>query len=120
MTTNNKHYWFNCGCVHDFKTEINNVTGDGGKCPYCLGNSVCGKGECVICHPKSFASYKGTINNKLKIDCYHLYKNGNKKPINININSETTHWFYCNKCKCDFEKKITNITNHNDWCQYCK
>ncbi len=115
----NKHFWFNCGCLHDFKTTIKNTTGINSLCPYCSGSSICGKLNCIVCHPKSFASYNETINNKLKIDCYHFYKNGNIKPKDININSNKIYWFYCSLCNCNFDKQIINITKQNEWCQNC-
>lgn len=64
----------------------------------------------IIPFEKSFASNEKSkswsLKNELKPS--HVYKSSHKKFI-----------FDCNICKHEFQMRLDNITNRNQWCNYC-
>ena len=116
-----KKCWFQCdNCPHSFISSIDNIISNSW-CPYCCTPSkqFCDDKNCNYCFEKSFASYKGkTMNDKLKIDCWHPTKNGKNKPSNIFKSSGKKYWFQCDKCPHSFEKVLASVFI-GIWCPYC-
>jgi hypothetical protein len=123
----NKKYWFKCDvCPHPFNSLINGITNDNGIwCPYCCHNpKMCNELDCDFCYNNSFASYTGiTTNGKLKVECWHLTKNGDVNPRDVSYSNGNKYWFQCDDDKCkksDFNSKINHITSSNgSWCSGC-
>jgi hypothetical protein len=117
----NKKYWFHCDvCSHDFEKKISNITSLNGWCPYCVNQKLCDKKNCSYCFNKSFASYDGkTINNKLKVDCWHPTKNNKLIPRNFTKKTGKKCWFKCDICQHEFDSSLDNISGKNKWCPYC-
>jgi hypothetical protein len=92
-------------------------------CPYCSVpcKKLCGNDDCENCYTKSFASYTGTTkNDKLKVDCWHVIKNGDTAPRDISLSTNKKYWLTCDLCKNDFNTRINSITRNNgNWCSYC-
>jgi very-short-patch-repair endonuclease len=86
----------------------------------CSKRSLCADKECSHCCNRSFASYdKKTVNEKLKVDCWHPTKNGELIPRNISKYSNKKYWFQCDVCNHDFDSLLCNISILNNWCPYC-
>ena len=108
-----KKHWFKCDkCPHDFEKNLDGIN-SGSWCPYCSKPSqkMCEDEECRHCLESSFASHPKAL-------YWHPSKNGDVKPRNVFKNSGKKHWFKCDKCSHDFEKKLDNI-NRGTWCPYC-
>mgnify|MGYP003688625245 CR=1 FL=1 len=120
--SSSKKYWFNCDvCDHDFYSGLANISGKMNTwCPYCAKKKICNNEKCKKCYNCSFASYIGkTINKKLKVDCWHLTKNGEKNPRNVAKSSGKKYWFNCDVCNHDFSSCLGGVSGSNNWCPYC-
>ena len=60
-----------------------------------------------------------TANNKFKVDCWNIEKNGDLTPRDVNKKSKRFVWFTCDVCLHDFQRTIYNICHNNKWCPYC-
>jgi hypothetical protein len=69
---------------------------------------------------KHFSEYtEKTPNGKLKYECYHLTKNGLKKPHSVKYDDVIKYWFECDDCHTDFKLSILKITEDDRWCPCC-
>jgi very-short-patch-repair endonuclease len=104
-------YWFNCDCGHEIYLAIDKITLDDNWCSYCSSSPklLCDK-DCEKCFNKSFVSHE-----KSK---YWSPKN-NIIPRQVFLNTPTKFWFNCNKCTHEFDMRISDITNNEQWCPYC-
>jgi len=49
-----------------------------------------------------------------------FWSNKNKgNPEDYALNSHKKCWFNCDKCNHEFESKLLNINQNNNWCPYC-
>ena len=119
--SSHKKCWFKCNfCKHDFDSTLNNVSSLNCWCPYCSSKNLCND-NCIKCFSRSFASYNGkTINNKLKIDCWHPDKNGKLMPRNVFKSSDKKCWFKCDVCNYEFKSFLKKVYRNNQWCPHCK
>ena len=106
-------YWFDCDiCGHQFKSSLNNITGQHNTwCPYCANKQLCEKEDCKTCFDKSFASHDKSE--------FWSSKNGDVKPIQVFKGSSNKYWFDCDICGHEFENSLNHITGMNRWCPYC-
>ena len=103
-------YLFDCDkCFHEFEGALNSIT-RGRWCPYCANIILCNNETCKTCLNKSFLSNpksKCWSKNNVNIP-REMFKSSNKKCL-----------FDCDKCFHEFECKLNDITNANNWCIYC-
>ena len=43
----------------------------------------------------------------------------NISPLNVTLHADKKYYFECDKCKHTFFSRISDITGHNSWCNYC-
>lgn len=104
-----KEYWFDCKiCNHTFKTVLGNIVATGQWCSYCTSKFLCNNNKCQFCFEKSFASCE---------KCKFLVDEIN--PRQIFKHTQNKYTFECNKCKKEFKKRISDISN-GSWCPFCK
>ena len=120
-----KKYWFKCDekkCEHSFIISLNNITSlNNHWCPFCNNKILCDNKKCISCFDKSFASFKDTVNNKLKIDCFNIKKN-EITPRELFKSSDKKCIFDCNVCNHSFTTRLSDITRKYRfiWCPHCK
>lgn len=105
-----KRYWFNCEkCKHSFNNILKSINRVNSWCTYCSNIELCGK--CEVCIEKSFSSHPRAKywSNKNKLTPKQIFKYTHKK-----------YWFNCEECNNEFLTGISNITNRDSWCPYCK
>jgi hypothetical protein len=73
--------------------------------------SRCADTECMKCFNKSFASHE-------KAKFWHPTKNGEIRPRDVALNSNTKYWFKCGRCKHDSEMTLVGV-NTGRWCRFC-
>jgi len=106
-----KKYWFDCDkCPHSFDSSLSNISG-GKWCPYCGSSKLCDDSCCNNCFTRSFASHE-----KVK---YWSDKNGDVKPRDVSLGSNTKYWFDCDKCNHSFDTSTISSINQGCWCPYC-
>jgi len=121
----NKKFWFKCDekkCEHSFIISLNNITSlNNHWCPFCNNKILCDNKKCISCFDKSFASFKDTVNNKLKIDCFNIKKN-EITPRELFKSSDKKYIFDCNVCNHSFTTRLSDITRKYRfiWCPHCK
>ena len=110
--SSNKKYYFYCSCEHEFEISLNSITNNNKWCPYCCipSKKFCDKEYCKLCFDRSFAN-----SPKAK---YWSEKN-EISPRDISISNDNKFWFICEN-NHNFEIKLGNITNCNNWCPFCK
>ncbi len=119
-------FWFKCynvNCGKEFQMTPNKIVQLNSWCPCCDGNSFCDDNNCIPCYYKSFASFieqneDGTWNND-KVGSWCIIENGDITPRKIFKCSGDKYNFVCYKCCHIFDKIISNITVHKEWCPYC-
>jgi very-short-patch-repair endonuclease len=106
-----KEYLFDCPkCQHTFKQRLTHIT-RGNTCNYCVNVVMCSSdNNCFTCYNKSFASIE-------RSSCWSV-KN-KKKPIEVFKSTAEKFWFDCDKCKNEFESKLSHITD-GSWCPNCR
>ena len=60
-----------------------------------------------------------TKNDKFKVDCWNVEKNGDITPRDVNKKSRRSCWFTCDVCNHDFQRTIRIIYVRNKWCPFC-
>ncbi len=73
-------------------------------------SKLCGKKNCEICLNRSFSKH---FRAKQWSDKNEL------KPRDVFKSSEKHFWFRCDCCTHEFNIRLTNISNKNQWCPYC-
>jgi hypothetical protein len=108
----NKKYIFDCGCGHEFISQLCHITNSNNWCPYCSNPSkqLCDNNDCKQCYEKSFAS------NIDKVQ-YWSYKN-DKEPREVFKSANKKYIFDCENTH-NFESLLSDITN-GTWCPKCK
>lgn len=85
-----KKVWFTCkDCAHDYGSTLNNVS-NGGGCPFCANQKLCGDQICVSCYEKSLASTNVTNWNR--------ERNGDTTPLLVFKGSRRSFYFDCSDC----------------------
>lgn len=107
-----KKFWFWCEeCGHEFDVRLDDCTRRGNWCSYCAGKKLCSSDDCMICFGRSFASQpRSAFWSKQNIE----------KPRTLMKNSHKSFIFDCEECKHSFETRLYSITQHDQWCPYCK
>ncbi|AMQ10977.1 restriction endonuclease [Brazilian marseillevirus] len=74
---------------------------------------ICGKEECIVCLPKSFASHPRVKN-------WNFEKN-EVLPHQISRTSNRMCWFICHDCGHELHALMNNVARKNNptWCKYC-
>jgi len=111
LKNSHKIYLFDCPkCNHKFNQKLSHIT-RGNYCPYCYSRKVCNPSlNCKTCFEKTFAS----------VDKSSYWSQKNKiKPIEVLKSSLTKFWFDCDKCKNQFESRLSHITS-GSWCPKCR
>lgn len=112
-----KKVWFDCDvCHHDFSMTLTGVVSNKW-CPYCV-TKLCGDVNCIYCHNRSFAGFRGkTKAGGLKRDCWST---SNTKQIrDMSRNSNTKFLFDCDVCYHNFSVSLNTIVTGGSWCPYC-
>ena len=106
-----KQFIFNCDvCKHEFIMAISSITYSKQWCPYCEHHKLCDN-ECDMCFNNSFASSTRAKDwSELNI-C---------KPRNVFKSTSTKYMFNCDVCKHVFTTTPNNITQDDQWCNYCE
>ncbi|QYB17500.1 hypothetical protein PV-S19_0136 [Pacmanvirus S19] len=78
----------------------------------CRPNSrnLCGRENCQMCLPKSFALHPKAQYWSTKNNC---------QPIQIRKSVSDKYLFKCDKCPHEFKISLGKITTQNRWCAYC-
>jgi very-short-patch-repair endonuclease len=100
---------FNCKvCNHDYVQKPSDKTNKSTKCPYCANKKLCGDLKCTFCLLKTCYIYGEIWSSK---NLMH--------PEEVAISSHKKYWFYCKKCKQDYEQNPRNKTNNKQSCPRC-
>ena len=98
--------WWICNMNHRWQASIVSRT-KGSKCPYCSGICVIrGKNDLATLRPDIAAEWNDE-------------KNGELKPCNLKIKSNKKVWWKC-KNGHEWQAIISNRTNKNQGCPFCK
>jgi hypothetical protein len=102
-------------CNHCFTLTINKIT-LGRWCPYCRkggvsSQKICEEQDCTFCYERTVASIP-------EVKYWHLEKNGDIKPWQVQKTSEKICWFTCVVCQHDIRKTPYSISL-GQWCGYC-
>lgn len=100
-----KSVWWKCEKGHEWQAKISNRSAHGRGCPYCSHTLV------------TVENCLATVNPLLAKE-WHLTRNGDLTPYNVNVKTGRTVWWKCDKGH-EWKAKISNRSNGND-CPYCK
>ena len=105
-----KKYFFNCDiCEHEINISLNHISTHDAWCGYCSNKILCNSENCNDCFKKSFASHEKSI----------FWSNKNiLAPRNVFKGSGEKYFFYCDKCKREFQTHVKSVTN-GSWCPNC-
>lgn len=109
-----KKFKFNCEkCKHEFDCSPHNID-KGHWCPFCCAQRRCPPNKirnCIHCFNRSFVSHPKA----------QFWSNDNLiLPEEISLNDVRKFKFNCDICKHQFEAKINNIVQLDNWCPFCK
>ena len=99
-----KKLWWKCAEGHEWQAQVQTRTSGSG-CPYCSG-----------LYPSKTNNLK--VNKPLLASQWHPSKNGELKPEQVSANSSLIVWWRCGEGH-EWEAKISNRTDNNNWCPYC-